>query len=216
MLRRDYLLRMIEEMSGVIGAFFGLKQQKKHTEILWELDEQYKKHFRLTSEMLNSLSIRDIIEMFRYGGIIEADKLQSAALLMKEEALVYMDNQERDKGLIRSIKSLHLFLYAALEGADRSLWNLETQVSELESTVKGYRLPSETEKLLFRYEEERGRYDLAENALYRMTERSIIQPEEAREFYERLHKLSPVQLNKGGLPLNEVEEGLANLSRVKK
>ncbi|RUT28925.1 hypothetical protein EJP77_16085 [Paenibacillus zeisoli] len=214
MLRRDYLIRMIEEMSEVMGTFLGLKQQKKRTEILWQLDEQYKKHFRLNSELLNSLSIRDLIDIFRYGGILEVDKLQSAALLMKEEALVYIDNQEKDKGLIRSIKALHLFLYAALEGADRTLWNLENQVSELESMVKGYRLPSETELLLLRYEEERGRYDLAENALYRMLERSIIQPEEAREFYERLLKLDPEQLASGGLPLSEVEEGLAGLSRI--
>ncbi|MNL81461.1 hypothetical protein D3C87_2085890 [compost metagenome] len=82
--------------------------------------------------------------------------------------------------------------------------------------VQGYRLPSETEKLLLRYEEERGRYDLAENALYRLIDRSIIQPEEAREFYERLLTLSPEQLDRGGLPLNEVQEGLAGLSRVKK
>lgn len=216
MLRRDYLIRMIEEMSEVMGTFLGLKQQKKRTEVLWQLDEQYKKHFRLNSELMNSLSIRDLIEIFRYGGILEVDKLQSAALLMKEEALIYIENQEQDKGLIRSIKALHLFLFAALEGADRSLWNLDAQVSELQSMVQGYRLPSETEKLLLRYEEERGRYDLAENALYRLIDRSIIQPEEAREFYERLLTLSPEQLDRGGLPLNEVQEGLAGLSRVKK
>lgn len=213
MLRRDYLLRMLEEMVETIGAAVGARQQKKHTEGLWQLDEQYKRHFRLNSDMLNSLSTRDLIEMFRTGGIIEVDRLQSAARLMKEEGLIYLDKEEEDAGLVRSMKALHLFLYAALNGADRSIWDLDNQVRELQITVQGYMLPSLTEHLLMEYEEKRARYDLAENALYRLLGRKAIGTEQAMEFYDRLEVLDPQQLAEGGLPLNEIQEGREYLER---
>ena len=73
MLRKDYLVRMIEEMVDVIGQVFGLKQQNKLIEALWKLDDLYKEQFRLNSRMIGSLSARDIVEIFRTGGKVEAD-----------------------------------------------------------------------------------------------------------------------------------------------
>ncbi|GIP24391.1 DUF6483 family protein [Paenibacillus sp. J22TS3] len=213
MLRKDYLLRMVEEMLEAVATVLGARQQKKHTEALWQLDEQFKRHFRLSSDMMNTLSTRDLIELFRTGGVVEVDKLQSAARLMKEEGLIYLDNRQEEAGIIRSIKSLHLFLYAALNGADRSLWDLDTQVRELQTTLKGYVLPLETESLLFEYEESQGRYDWAENSLYRLLEQKAITPAQAEQFYDRLLALNPQQLEEGGLPAAEIEEGRAGLRR---
>ncbi|MNP84946.1 hypothetical protein D3C76_1844780 [compost metagenome] len=65
--------------------------------------------------------------------------------------------------------------------------------------------------LILRFEEREGRYDLAENALYRLLHDKEILKEEAQAFYVRLLALAPTQLEEGGLPLEEVKEGLEEL-----
>lgn len=211
MLRRDYLVRMIEEMTEMIGKVFGLKQERKFIEALWEIDDLYKRQFRLNSNLLRALSARDITEMFRSGGEIEADKLQSLAYLLKEEASIYYAMGQHNEGIICFMKSLHLYLTAAMNGADRSLWNLNEEFKELLLHLKGYRLPTDTERLLFRFEEYEGRFDQAENVLFRLLHDEAIPLDEGIAFYDRLLVLEPQILEQGGLPLSEVMEGLAEL-----
>ncbi|AWB47043.1 hypothetical protein DCC85_18555 [Paenibacillus sp. CAA11] len=213
MLRRDYLVRMIEEMTDMIATVFNLKQQKKYTEALWELDEQYKKQFRLNGTLVNSLSLKDLIEVFRMGDKIEADKLQSLARLMKEEGGIYLEQNKEDEAVIRYMKALHLFMYASFHGADRELWNIDREVQELRTAVKGYQLPVETEQLLMSYEEREGRFDSAEDSLYRLLKSGTTGIGEGTAFYERLLNLEDEKLEQGNLPREEVEEGLAELRR---
>jgi hypothetical protein len=40
---------MIEDMASVISKVFGLKQQKKLTEALWELDDMVRQKFQLNN-----------------------------------------------------------------------------------------------------------------------------------------------------------------------
>ena len=213
MFRKDYLLQMVEDMVEMVGKVFGLKQQKKYTEALWEIDDLLSKNFRLNSKLLNSLSVEDIIEMFRLGGGIEADKLQTIARLLQEEAGVYLDMEQKDEGLIRLMKSLHLYLYADLHRADHTMLKLPERVAELKEGIKGYRIPAKTDQLLLRYEEERGRYDEAENALYRLLDQQEITEEEGLAFYQRLLTKSDEELEAGGLPREEVQEGSEELQR---
>ncbi|MCA1294479.1 DUF6483 family protein [Paenibacillus sp. alder61] len=208
MLRKDYLVRMLEEMTEMIGKVFGLKQQRKWTEALWELDELYRKLFRLNSRLLGSLSAKDIVEMMRTGGTVESDKLQSLARLMKEEADVLTASGQPEEGVLRARKALHLYLAAHTYGADPGLWELHGEVSELQESLKGFRLPEDTERLLMGYEESRGNFALAENALYRLLESGSARREEGVAFYTRLLALDPGKLEEGGLPETEVREGL--------
>ncbi|MFD1904007.1 hypothetical protein ACFSQ7_07880 [Paenibacillus rhizoplanae] len=47
--------------------------------------------------------------MFRLGGVLEADKLQGVARLLKEEGGIYTAKGEQDQALFRAMRSLHLF-----------------------------------------------------------------------------------------------------------
>lgn len=214
MFRRDYIVRMIEDMTAMVAKVLTLKQDKKTTEALWEVDELLMRHFRLNSRLLNSLSVEDIIDMFRLGAVLEADKLQGVARLLKEEGGIYTAKGERDEALFRAMRSLHLFLYADLHGADRELLNMTGEIHELLKEVEPYRLPVKTERLLLAYHESMGSYAKAEDSLYRLWEQGEPVAEEGREFYERLLQASPERLAEGGLPLEEVEQGREEWSRL--
>ncbi|MCP1131939.1 DUF6483 family protein [Paenibacillus polysaccharolyticus] len=230
MFRKDYLLRMMEEMTEAIGKAFTLRQQRKHTEALSELDELMRRQFGMNLNLLNSLPAEDVIEMFRFRGVIEVDNLQQAARLIEEEAYIYhekarvegIDDEEKmdaeDAALVRLMRALHFYLYAQNQGANRELLQVPDRIEGIIEQIMGYELPARTEKQLALYREQQGRYDAAENGWYRLMHLDADYPvqyeEDARAFYQRLTELTDEQLEQGGLPRAEVEEGLAQITAV--
>lgn len=207
MLRKDYLVRMIEEMTEMIGKILDLKQQRKWIDALWQIDDLYRRLFRLNSELIAGLSAKDLVELMRANGTVESDKLQSLAKLIKEEGDILLSSGEPDQGVRRQIKALHLFLAASQYGTNRELWNLETSVEELRVLLKPYVLPVDTERLLLNYQEGLRKYDQAEDTLYRLLKSEGITKEEGVLFYRRLSLLLPEELIQGGLPPEEIREG---------
>lgn len=214
MFRRDYIVRMIEDMTAMVAKVLTLKQERKTTEALWEIDELLNRHFPLNSRLLNSLSVEDVIDMFRFGGVVESDKLQAVAKLLKEEGSIYAVSGDKDAALFRSMRALHLYIYAELHGADRELLNITQEIDELLQEVKGYRLPAKTERLMLRYMESVGRYSKAEDSLYRLWEQGEDVAGEGEALYKRLLLKSPAELEQGSLPLEEVEQGLKEWNRI--
>ncbi|MBR2563367.1 MAG: hypothetical protein IKE29_01930 [Paenibacillus sp.] len=227
MFRKDYLVRMVEEMTEAIGKAFTLRQQRKHTEALSELDEMMRRQFGMNLSLLNSLPAEDVIDMFRFRGVIEVDNLQQAARLIEEEAYIYqekarvegIDDQEKldaqDAALVRLMRALHFYLYALNHGANRELLQAPERVEGVIEQIQGYELPARTEKQLALYREQQGRYDAAENGWYRLLHLGVDYPvqyeEDARAFYQRLTKLTDEQLERGGLPRDEVEEAISQI-----
>ncbi|OKP90688.1 DUF6483 family protein [Paenibacillus sp. P32E] len=207
MFRRDYIVRMIEDMTAMVAKVMTLKQEKKTTEALWEVDELLIRHFRLNSRLLNSLSVEDIIDMYLLGGVVESDKLQGVARLLKEEGEIYAAAGNQDAALFRAMRALHLFLYADLHGAERELLQMPADIDELLIETQAYRLPAKTERLLLTYLESIGRYAKAEDSLYRLWEQGENVAREGKELYDRLLLKSPEELELGGLPAQEVREG---------
>jgi tetratricopeptide (TPR) repeat protein len=208
MFRKDYLVGMIEDMTSMIAKAFGLKEQKKYTEALWELDDLMRKNFRLNSELVNRMPTNEIIEMFRIGPTVEVDQLQGLARILRAESDIYEASDKQEEAVVRRIKALHLFLYSAVNGADRSLLNYPEHVDELLDQLEEYVLPAAVEKLMVEYEEQEGYYDNAVDALQRLNELDAAEGMAAgAAFYERLHLKTDEQLEAGGLTRTDVEEG---------
>ncbi|MHA6532964.1 DUF6483 family protein [Paenibacillus sp. BAC0078] len=214
MFRRDYIVRMIEDMTAMVAKVLTLKQEKKTTEALWEVDELLNRHFRLNSRLLNSLSVEDIIDMYVLGGVVESDRLQGVARLLKEEGSIYAAAGDKDAALFRAMRSLHLFLYADLHGADRELMEMTKEIDELLQEAREYMLPAKTERLLLTYMESLGRYAKAEDSLYRLWEHGEAVASEGKELYERLLLKPAEDLARGGLPAEEVRQGLEEWGRL--
>ncbi|SMF70972.1 hypothetical protein SAMN05661091_0690 [Paenibacillus uliginis N3/975] len=211
MYRKDYLLRLVEEMTQMISKVFGLKQQKKHNEALLEINEMLSRQFRLNSKLLKSLSAEDIVQLFHSGGVVEADKLQSTARLLEEEADIYLDMDRLEDGNTLLVKALHLYLSASMHGGDRHILDMPRRINELLERVRPHGLPNETERLLFTYTEREGEYAAAEDSLYRLLQREAVDYREGRLFYERLLAVDKDELERGRLPITEVQEGLEEL-----
>ncbi|KAF6629166.1 hypothetical protein H6F38_17865 [Paenibacillus sp. EKM208P] len=214
MLRKDYLLSMMEELTSAVASVLGLRRENKHVEALKQLDDLLNKQFRLRSDLLRRLPPEQIIELFRLGPGIEADKIQQVARILEEEAVIYLETSRTDEGIRILMKSLHLYLYSDLNGATRNLQVLPERIACIVKLVHEYELPLETSKLLaFHYERE-NRLDEAADVWFGL---AWEQPElraEAETFYSKLLDKTNAELELGGISRQEVTEGLTEITQL--
>ncbi|GGO07651.1 DUF6483 family protein [Saccharibacillus kuerlensis] len=215
MLRKDYLMRMIEEMTEAVGSMMGLRREHKNEQALEKLDGLLKRNFRMSERMLRSLPPEELILLFQQRGGVDAESLQLVARMLQENGEIRENMGEEQEAASVRIKALHLYLYAALNGGSRELVDYPQRISELTAQLERYRLPAEAEKLVMLYEEREGRYIQAEDAMFRMLNASPIDDEnaleEGRMFYARLAALDDEQLRSGGLSRLDLEEGIEAL-----
>lgn len=212
--RRDYLLRMMEEMTEAVGAALGLRQQNRHTEALARLDELLKKRFRLPLPLLESLPPEQIIDLFRMGGTVEVDKLQQASRLLEEAGRTRQDMGEPDQGLQLLMKALHLYVYSALNGASMEPLQLPERITAVHEQVKEYLLPLELDKLLAAYFEREGLYAQADEIWFDLGVKQKPLLHEAVAFYDRLLQRPDDELERGGLSRTEAEQGKEELLQL--
>ena len=209
MFRKDYLMGMIEDMTTMIAKAFGLKEQKKYTEALWETDDLMRKNFRLNSELVNRMPAEEIVEMFRVGATVEVDQLQGLARMVSVEADIYDAAGNEDEAVVRRIKALNLFLYSAVNQADRNLLDYPAQIDGLLDALEEYVLPAAVEKLMVEYEQQEGYYDNAADAVRRLVELDAAEGKQVgHDFYVSMQVKTDEELGAGGLSRAEVEDGL--------
>ncbi|WP_068503481.1 DUF6483 family protein [Paenibacillus kribbensis] len=214
MLRKDYLLSMMEELTSAVATVLGLRRENKHIEALKQLDDLLNKQFRLRSDLLRRLPPEQIIELFRLGPGIEADKLQQVARILEEEAVIYLETDRTDEGIRILMKSLHLYLYSDSNGAARELQTLPERIACIVNLVCEYELPTETSRLLAAYYEREDRLDEAADVWFGL---AWEQPEllsEAKSFYSQLLDKTNAELERGGISRQEVTEGLAEITQL--
>jgi tetratricopeptide (TPR) repeat protein len=214
MYQRDYIMRMIEQLTAGIARIAGLRQEKKHQEALATADELLTRLFRMNGNLLRSLSARNIIEMMRMHGHLETEPLKAMARLLKEEGDIYLQMGRFADAYHSHLKALDLLLAAAPEEDDSDGMDLRREIEELLHRLGEYVLPADTLRELCSYYEQTGQYAKAEDIWYELLEQKENEPEfvqETVQFYRRLLRLSDEQLESGRLPRAEVEAGLEQL-----
>lgn len=211
MFQRDYFMRMIEQMTEVLGQVMNLRKERKQEEALIIIDELLDKRFRLSSKLIRSLSEDDLMKVMTANGIVETDHLQAIALLMKQEAELYDELGRERESFEMYVRSLRLFIRLSLIDAEPTIVEPRGQIIELLEQLRPYELPDPAKRLLMEWHEAEGEYDKTENIMYELLEVRALSPEAAADIYRRLLRIEDGQLAAGGLPREEVELGLAEL-----
>lgn len=219
MFQRDYILRMIEQMTEMIGAISGLKKQHKQELAFDLIDDLLGRYFRMNSRLLNTLSEKDLLAMLTVGTYLDPERVMVLARLLREEADLYESMGKREESVARLLKSLQLTLAASEEERHPSEAML-SQTEELMDSLKGYRLPQAVALRLLLHYERAGLYGKAEDQLYEAwdtahdEEAQVLAVEAGRGLYQRLLALEDEVLQLGGLPRQEVTEGMAELNKL--
>ncbi|REE92808.1 hypothetical protein A8990_103106 [Paenibacillus taihuensis] len=213
MFQRDYFMRMIEQMSEVAGQVMGLRQQRKQEEALLVIDELLDRKFRMNSKVIKQLSDADLVRIMTLHGVVETANLHAIALLIKEESEILNELGRTDQVFALQLKAFHLFMRLSLLDAPAMLRTPSEEAAEMAAKLDVYELPEATRLLMYEWHEGDGRYDEAENVLYELLEDGVLIPEDAVDFYRRLLLLPDESLIAGGLPRDEVAEGLEQAAR---
>lgn len=214
MVKNDYVMRMIEQLSVVIGQIIGLKNEKKYEESQEILNTTLKRYLGLNLQSLDILSYRDLIRVISAGEKPDSEKCIILAELLKQESGIYAAQGNHINSFNLQLKSLNILIEVLLTDADVYSEQYLDKIKEIINLVKAYEIPSDSKGLLFQFYELTGSYDKAEDVFFEWLEsekdsKDVI--DKGTAFYKRLMDKGEKELIKGNLPVNEVVEGLKKL-----
>ncbi len=219
MIRRDYIVRMAEEMAQVI---LRLRQQMgahEHLEARATLDAATAELTRLGPAAAARLSVTELLALLGEGEPTHLLRLKALALvsLLDQAAQLSGTAGRDDEARVCGLKALELLLELQLQDADFELMEFVPRVDELVSRLSDKALPPQIEAALWRHYERVGAFAQAESVLFSLLEshpdNSALYAE-AGGFYRRLLRRSDVALEQGDLPRAEVRAGLSELEAL--
>lgn len=216
-LEQDYIIRMVRQLTAVLTRVLGLRRAGEDGEALDVIADAYGRLSGVSPSLVHALSEEDLIELLRARGSLDLRRCLTLAELLREEANVYEDQGKAEESYPRYLKSLRLFLEIQPDLAGAGLSVETTGLPEVLTHLEAYELPPSVTGRLLAYHEAAGRFDQAEDLLWETIAEDEATPdlvEEGRAFYGRLLGKSDDELAAGGLPREEVEEGLARLAEV--
>jgi hypothetical protein len=218
MIRRDYILKMIEECIQALRRIQALKKGQRWQEAEALVDDEFQKFLGIGAEGLARLTETELLAKLLEGEPTQAvrDKTLLLVTVLQQAGELEMMQDRPEKGGAFYLKGLHLLL-EVLAHEDVFEWpefvpKVEAFMAALHDSV----LPMRTQAMLMRHYERTGQFAKAEDALFAMVEED---PGNAKllefgiSFYERLKGQSHAALNAGNLPRPEVDAGLADLQK---
>lgn len=215
MIRRDYILRMIEEFMRALARIQSLQAGERWTEAALTTDEEFKR--LLAVDALHALQLSDVVLLAKLAEGEPTHSVQDRALmvatLFKKAGDTSLAQEKAEESRQYYVRGLHLLLDVLGRSEDFEcpafVPKVEEFVERLHDTMS---MP--TQALLMQHYERTGQFDRAEDMLFAMLE---VQPfneklvEFGITFYERLQRLSDSTLEAGNLPRVEIEGGLDEL-----
>lgn len=207
-LKDDLFQRTLEQLAEAVRALLGLHTETNAARLEQLLQAAYREHTGSEAALLRRLGTDELLTVLSSAGSLDRDKAYLIAALAEGEAAL-AEARGEDAAAYR-LRALDLYLETALAGLE--LAEIEVRIAALTSELQGYLLPEVSDWRLLAYAEQRNRHAEAEDRLWGLLERLGPTPalvSAGRAFYRRLLERPAVELEAGGLPRDEVLEGLA-------
>ncbi|SRR5258706_15190288 len=210
MIRRDYFIKLVQELSAVLLRVVSLKARREYAAALHEIDCALEKYLGLKPAEADAAHLDHVLALCgREGGPI-SESLYVLAKVFYEQSEIFQYQNDLEQSRRAALLSLGLYLEAVHSGTV-SLEMLQ-KIDQLLEFVADAPLPTPLLPRLLSYLEDRGLYGKAEDLLYDLLERDESEGLKAgAAFYERLLHKSDQDLANGNLPRAEVIEGCAKL-----
>jgi tetratricopeptide (TPR) repeat protein len=211
MIRRDYILRMVEEFVRALSRIRSFKRKENWKAAQDEIQKELNQLFGGNVSGVENLSETEIL-----GRLIETDsafvvreKIFMLATLLKESGDAARQNGDTQRASAIYLKALHLVLDLLKREGLIDLPEYTPKIEVFVESLGDETLPPSTYAMLMHYYESIGNFAKAEDYLYALretTEESRELNQFARSFYDRLMLKDDLQLERGGLPRAEIEE----------
>jgi len=221
MIRRDYILRMIEEFIRALARINSLKQGQRWNEAAEALDDEFNRLIGTGAQAAARLSETDLLARLAQDGPTQTvrDKTLLLTTLLKEAGDVATAEDRMEEGRECYLKALHVLLEVLGREDVFECPEFVPRVESLKQALQGTPLSMRTHAMLMQHHERTGEFAKAEDELFAMLD---AEPDNERlvefgsAFYRRLLAQSDTALNDADLPRAEVEEGLKELQARRK
>jgi hypothetical protein len=216
MIRRDYILRMIEEFIQALARLRALRQGQRWEEAAAAMDEEFQRLAGAGAGAAARLSETELLARLVRDGPAQAvrDKALLLTTLLKEAGDLATAQDRPDEGRTCYLKGLHLLLHTLASEETGECPDFVPRVEMFVAALQDCVLPVRTQAFLMQHYERTGQFARAEDALFGIVEAAPGSAEVLDfgiAFYERLKGQSDAALQEGNLPRPELEAGLAEL-----
>lgn len=219
MVRRDYILRMIEQLGAVWAVIVraaALRAGGKYQEAGALLDQTMRQQFGFGGDTLERLSADELIAVVRLGRSASVDeeviveRLLLLGAILREQADLHAAQGSQDKAAGYALKALRVDL-TVLVDEGRADERASAAIAPLLGQLADYELPAGLKEQLWRFYEGRSDFAAAENWLFKLLDDEPARLPAGIAFYERINTLPDEVLRRGGLPRDEIADALAEL-----
>jgi Family of unknown function (DUF6483) len=213
-MQQDYILRMIQQLSGFLVRVTKLREAGQTEQALEATAEAFGTMGGLNASLVHALSEDDLVQLLRARGSIDPDRCYALAEILREEASIYDDLGQPDESLPRYLKSLRLHLEAFPDPREAPTQMSINALADLIDHVPASAMSLPTFDDLVIFLTESGAYALAENVLL---EREDAFPDDetlrkiGEAFYRSVLDQPDDGIEAGGLSREEAEDGLASM-----
>jgi len=216
MIRRDYLMRMIEQCLQALTRSQRLVQEGASEQARQELDQAIRELAGLDLAQISQLSEAELLGLLLQGEPTQIlrQKCMLLVALLRQAAEIFSVQGKLAESRACVLKGLNLQLEMLLR---EDPFEMPEFVPRVEAMVNAYGnepLPLRTNAALMQHYERVGLFAKAEDVLFNLLNDTTAPPglkEFGLQFYERLLRQSDQALDAGSLPRAEVESGLAEL-----
>ena len=217
MIRRDYILRMIEEFVAALTRISSLKQGQQWNEAARNIEAEFKRLIGDGSQV-ERLSETELLARLMQDGPTHLlrDRTLMLVTLLKEAGDVAGAENRLQAGRQCYLKALYLLLDTLARGEVFECPEFVPKIEMLVTVLQPTPLPGRTQALLMHHYERTGEFGKAEDALFALLDAGPDDDETIRfgvAFYQRLLAQSDAALSAANLPRTEAEEGLKELQR---
>jgi tetratricopeptide (TPR) repeat protein len=218
MIRRDYLLRAVEQCIQALSRSLALRQQAEFELARLEVDQAMRTLTGLDVAQAGERSETELIALLLDGGPTQLvrQKCMLLVALLREAGDTHAGQSRIEESRRCYLKALNLDLTVLLREGP---FECPEYVPSVDALVSGLRsqgepLPAGTAAALMEHYETVGQFAKAEDALFALLESEPSNgafAELGLEFYNRLLRRPDEALECGNLPRSEVNAGIAEL-----
>jgi hypothetical protein len=216
MIRRDYILKMIQEVGQVIARIRSLRKDQRLSEAGECLDVEVQRLLALPVQAVAALSQTELLALVikSESTLPVREKALVLAALLKEAGDISVEQNRDLEGRSYYLKGLHLLLDTLGQGEILDFPEFVPQVEIFAAALRDGPIPLETNAGLMQHYERTGEFAKAEDAFFSMLDQ---EPDNKAvldfgvSFYQRLQCQSDDNLILGNLPRGEVEATLNQL-----
>ena len=218
MIRRDYILRMIQEFMEALSRIAALKRGQKWQEATVVLDEEFNRLVGAGAPAIAKLSETELLARLTQDGPTQVvrHKVMLLTALLKEAGDVAATQDRVEESRECYLKGLHLLLEVVGANDVAEIPEFVPKIEEFVEALDDSPLPWRTRVLLMQHAERTGQWGRAEDLLYSLLDAQPGHPDALDfgiKFYERLRGQSDTALEAGNLPRAEIESALGDLRR---